>query len=281
MFDEHTWGSNWSVALPWSLDTQGQFAEKAMLAWRPLGQAQWLLSQRARLRLLPEGGGLFVANPSPQRFNGWVWMPVACLRDDYRSLLDPASGKRLPLHFENCTRPWTDPRDPDEISRENTLTVFPDNVPKQRVRFWIENLAANSFLRLRLDKEPAGDEPPTGTAPVVQLDEQGWPLSARWEPLKKPLFLGEIGDLSAVKVNAFAPLRCSRICAKRAVPRRATPCGSNISKSCPPRQRAGRPSRRHPLRGSLPRTCDIRVCSGPSAGWNFGSKSLARGSRYA
>ena len=92
LFDEHTWGSSWSVAFPWSLDTQAQFAEKAMLAWRPMGQAEWLLSQRVRSRLLPEGEGLFVANPSRRPFSGWVRMPVTCLRDDYRSLFNPATG---------------------------------------------------------------------------------------------------------------------------------------------------------------------------------------------
>jgi hypothetical protein len=70
LFDEHTWGSSMSVALPWSLDTRAQFAEKAMFAWRPMAHAEWLLAQRARTKLLPEGEGLFVANPGKASFSG-------------------------------------------------------------------------------------------------------------------------------------------------------------------------------------------------------------------
>ena len=207
LFDEHTWGSSWSVALPWSLDTQAQFAEKAMLAWRPMGQAEWLLSQRARSRLLREGEGLFVANPSRQPFSGWVRMPATCLRDDYRSLLNPSTGARLPLLFENGIRSWSAPENPGELTRENTAATFPDNVPNQTVKFWIENLAPDSFVKLRLEKEPAGRRAARRTTadPTVQLDEQGWPVSAQWAGMKKPLFAGGIGEFSAVKVNGFAP----------------------------------------------------------------------------
>jgi len=205
LFDEHTWGSSWSVAFPWKLDTQAQFAEKAMLAWRPMGQAEWLLSQRARLRLLPEGEGLFVANPSSQPFRGWVRMPVTCLRDDYRSLFHAETGKRMPLRFENGVRSWTAPRDAGELSRENTSATFPDNVPNQTVKFWMENVPANSFVRLRLDRHTADDQPATSTGPTVQVDEQGWPASAQWAGMKQPLFVAGIGDFSAVKIDAFAP----------------------------------------------------------------------------
>ena len=205
LFDEHTWGSSWSVAFPWCLDTQAQFAEKAMLAWRPMGQAQWLLSQRARLRLLPEGEGLFVANPSGRPFSGWVRMPVTCLRDDYHSLLDPSTGARTPLKFEKGVRPWTAPRGPGELTPENTAATFPDNVPNQTVRFWMENVPADGFVRLRLDRAAADDAPARTSGPSVQLDEQGWPVSAQWAGMRQPLFVAGIGNVLAVKVNAFAP----------------------------------------------------------------------------
>ncbi len=205
LFDEHTWGSSWSVALPWSLDTQAQWAEKAMLAWRPMGQAEWLLSQRARSRLLREGEGLFVANPSHRPFSGWVRMPSTCLRNDYHSLLNPSTGARLPLLFENGIRSWTAPHNPGELTRENTAATFPDNVPNQTAKFWIENLGPDSFVRLRLEKQPASAGSAPGGGPTVQLDDQGWPVSAQWAGMNKPLFVGGIGGFSAVKVNAFAP----------------------------------------------------------------------------
>ena len=75
LFDEHTWGSSNSVALPYSLDTQAQFNEKASLAFRPMARAEWLLAQRVRSRLAAEGEGLYVANSSPLPWSGWVRMP--------------------------------------------------------------------------------------------------------------------------------------------------------------------------------------------------------------
>ena len=45
LFDEHTWGSNLSVARPWALDTEAQFNEKAAFAYRPMARSEWLLSQ--------------------------------------------------------------------------------------------------------------------------------------------------------------------------------------------------------------------------------------------
>ena len=66
LFDEHTWGSSMSVALPYSLDTQGQWNEKSRLAWRPMALAEWLLSQRARTRLIGEGEGLCAGQPDPR-----------------------------------------------------------------------------------------------------------------------------------------------------------------------------------------------------------------------
>ncbi|MBM3861856.1 MAG: hypothetical protein FJ395_19715 [Verrucomicrobia bacterium] len=205
LFDEHTWGSSWSVALPWSLDTQAQFAEKAMLAWRPMGQAEWLLSQRARLRLLPEGEGLFVANPSRAPFSGWIRMPANSLRGEFQSLVNPKNGARLALSFENGVRSWTAPKNPGELTRENTAATFPDNVPNQTAKFWIENLAPDSFVKLRLEKQGAAVSNRRPDSPIVQLDDQGWPVSARWDEMKQPLFVAGLCDFSAVKVNAFAP----------------------------------------------------------------------------
>jgi hypothetical protein len=40
---------------------------------------------------------------------------------------------------------------------------------------------------------------------AVHLDANGWPVSAQWPGMKKPLFVGNVGEFSAVKVNAFAP----------------------------------------------------------------------------
>lgn len=205
LFDEHTWGSSWSIALPWSLDTQAQFDEKAMFAYRPMARAQWLLSQRARTRLLHEGEGLLVANPSPTPYRGWAQLPATSLRGDFHSLVNEATGERLPLRFENGIGAWTRPAKPEQLTREDSSATFPDNIARQRVKFWVENLPAHGFLKLRLDKASTDSSTAASSAPVVQLDAQGWPTSARWPDMSQPLFSAGPGDFQSVKVDAFAP----------------------------------------------------------------------------
>ena len=89
LFDEHTWGSGMSVGQPYSLDAQGQWNEKARLAWRPMALSEWLLGQRARTRLVREPEGLWLANAAPGSFSGWANLIASCLREDYRSVVDP------------------------------------------------------------------------------------------------------------------------------------------------------------------------------------------------
>jgi hypothetical protein len=96
LFDEHTWGSGMSVAQPYSLDAQGQFNEKARFAWRPMALAEWLLGQRARTRLTPEGEGLWLANPAAAPFRGWATLLASALRDDYESVVDTVTGEKAP-----------------------------------------------------------------------------------------------------------------------------------------------------------------------------------------
>jgi post-segregation antitoxin (ccd killing protein) len=206
LFDEHTWGSSLSVARPYSLDTQGQFAEKAILAYRPMARAEWLLSQRARTRLLREGEGFYLANPGKAAFSGWVRLVATCLRDSYQSLEDPSTGARLKLHFEPGIQPWGRPQKPEDLSREDISATFPDRAPNQVAKFWVERLEGNSWRRLRLSKEPVGSEQPAGSqTPEIATDPLGWPKSARWPGMTKSLFLEGFGDLSMVEVKGFAP----------------------------------------------------------------------------
>ncbi|MBI4890363.1 MAG: hypothetical protein HY821_07035 [Acidobacteria bacterium] len=75
LFDEHTWGANISVQEPYSLDTIAQYTEKSLLAYKPMGQAEWLFSQRARLAAAGKPAGDYVANTAPMAFTGWVRFP--------------------------------------------------------------------------------------------------------------------------------------------------------------------------------------------------------------
>jgi len=205
LFDEHTWGSSMSVALPYSLDTQGQWNEKSRLAWRPMALSQWLLSQRARTRLIGEGEGLCLANPTRGAFSGWVTMISTCLRDDYHSVTDPTTGARARLEFYPGVQPWGRPQSPKEFSREDVSAVFPDQSPNRHARFWVERLEAAAIKRFQLSKEEVQDTPPSPDKPVVTVDENGWPASATWTGMKQPLFTAGLGDFVAVKVKAFAP----------------------------------------------------------------------------
>ena len=45
LFSEHTWGSSWSIAFPHGYDSEAQYAEKVLLAYRPAEISKWLLSQ--------------------------------------------------------------------------------------------------------------------------------------------------------------------------------------------------------------------------------------------
>ncbi|MBI5386055.1 MAG: hypothetical protein HZA90_15375 [Verrucomicrobia bacterium] len=204
LFDEHTWGSSMSVAQPWTLDTQAQFNEKAAFAFKPMAHAEWLLSQRVRTRLLSEGAGLLVANPSAAPFSGWVRLIATCLRGDFNSVERP-DGSRVALRFENGVQPWGRPSRPGDLTREDVSATFSDNAPRQVAKFWIEKLDGNSIVKLRLSPESAEDRPPQIANPTTALDPSGWPASAQWPGMSRPLFLPGLGDFVAVKVKAFAP----------------------------------------------------------------------------
>lgn len=205
LFDEHTWGSSLSVALPWSLDTQAQFAEKAMFAWRPMAHAEWLLAQRARTKLLDEGEGLFVANPTRAPFSGWVRLHATSLRGDFQSLEVPGEPRRQPLLFEAGLSPWHRPARPEDLSRENLSATHADNVQRRVAKFWLEQLPAEHVRKLRFREEPADTPPPAGPGPTVTRDAHDWPTGAQWPGMTRPLFLPGFGDFLAVQINAFAP----------------------------------------------------------------------------
>ncbi len=206
LFDEHTWGPSQSVAFPYALDSQAQLAEKAVLAYRSMSRAGWLLGQRVRHRLATEAEGLYVANSSPLPWSGWVRMPASALRDDYRSLEDPASTGKSKMYFENGPRPFTPPANPSELTAENTAATFPDNCPRQVAKFWVQGLAGHSIRKLRMSTRDAEDDrPPSTAAPQVLVDGQGWPTAVTWPGMTKPLFLPGTGDFVAVRVKGFAP----------------------------------------------------------------------------
>ena len=206
LFDEHTWGSSLSVALPYSLDTQGQFNEKARLAYRPMAKAEWLLAQRVRTRLINESEGLWLANPTKAPFSGWVKMLRTAFRDNYQSVEDPQTGQARPILGEPGLQPWGRPTKPEDLSPEDVAATFSDNVPNWQAKFWVEKLPANSVQQLRLSTRTVAETVATNPPPpTIEEDAQGWPAGATWPGMKKSLFLGGLGDFVAIKVSGFAP----------------------------------------------------------------------------
>ena len=188
LFDEHTWGSSNSVALPDSLDSVGQWNEKARLAFRPMALAEWLVSERARGRAEPLAPGLWVFNPTPSPFTGWVAVPATALRSDYPGI----------DHYEAGLQPWNRPRSPADLSPENDTAVFADAVPKQIAKFWVEGLAPHSYA-------PVGVAPAETAKPEVRTGAHGWPVEVRWPGMSATLFPTGFGDFLAVKPTGFAP----------------------------------------------------------------------------
>lgn len=205
LFDEHTWGSGMSVAQPYSFDAQGQFNEKARLAWRPMALAEWLLGQRARTRLSPEGEGLWIANPAAAPFRGWATLIASALREDYQSVIDPASGNSVPIEFEPGPL-WGRPQSTNDLSSEDVSATFPDRVAKRFARFWVDSLSGDSVRRYQLSRVEAKESPPsTEPGPSITTATHGWPTAASWAGMSRPLFSEGWGDFVSVKVNAFAP----------------------------------------------------------------------------
>lgn len=152
LFDEHTWGANESVSRPESLFTIGQYTEKSLLAYRPMGHAEWLLGRRAHTRLDSEPAGLYVVNTAGEPWSGWVDIPRAAQRD----------------------------------------------TAKPVERLWADRIPAESFISWTTPAA-AGK-----SAPVIETDASGWPASAGWNGMPKPLFQAECGRLIAVEVVAPA-----------------------------------------------------------------------------
>ncbi len=104
LFDEHTFGANISVSEPDSPFTLAQYAEKSLTAYRPMGHSEWLLGQRARVRLAAEPAGLYVINTAREPYSGWATLQAAAIRD----------GTKIP-QIGNMARFWVEDLGPSNI----------------------------------------------------------------------------------------------------------------------------------------------------------------------
>ncbi len=194
LFDEHTWGSADSISLPDSIDTLAQFAEKAVLAFRPMARAELLLGARMHRRLDREPEGVYVANTTANPMTGWVRFPMAAARREFKSLtdthgslavwFDKTSDRILPTHF---------PSDPNAAPPEKP----------QVARFWAQNLPPHSITRFQYSGQAAESAPAAVGIGRVETDGNGWPKFVAWQGMKRPLFLEGLGDFLAVEVAGW------------------------------------------------------------------------------
>lgn len=187
-------------ALPDSLDTNGQFDEKALLALRSNARAAWLLSQRARTKFYAEPEGLYVINATAAPMSGWVTVPTMTLRGQFQSARDKNSGESIPLEVVAPTDPAGHTVLPAPL-KDFEKVPYLDDFPREMTRFWVDHVDANSFRVFELDAAKPAAQAPTPAAFTAQFDAQGWPTSLQWPGMTLPLFQGPMGDFLSVRVK--------------------------------------------------------------------------------
>jgi hypothetical protein len=204
LFDEHTWGASDSIGQPHALDTWAQYNEKSRTAYEPMSLAKMLLAQRARTAVYPQEAGLYVTNTAPLPWSGWLEMPASCLRGDFHSLHDPSTGQSVPIGYHHGYRPHSRPASEQEFTVESSSETFPDNGPRQVARFWVEGLEGSSIRRYTLSDKAAAYDEDVQEEVTMACDDQGWPESATWPGMERPLFAPGTGDFLSVSISGFA-----------------------------------------------------------------------------
>lgn len=178
LFAEHTFAANQSANRPYDFYNQGHIAEKNILAYRPYEKAKWLLAQRTRNLLTNESEGLYIINTGETPYTGWIMLNADCFRGlPFKSVINTENDKKAPLFFE-----------------DNSGYMFPTEAAK----FWVEQLPASKITRFMpgLDSIPAEK---AITMPDIKTDNNGWPVSAQWKGMDKPLFVGEMAGFSSLE----------------------------------------------------------------------------------
>ncbi len=198
LFDEHTWGSADSIGLPHDIDTLAQFNEKARTAYYPLAMSKVLLAQRARTAIYPLEYGYHVANTAPRPWSGWITMKTSALREKVDALKNPITGVATPVEVLPGYAQFTPPANAEEMTPEADNGTVADNKPGQLLRFWMENLAPRTTVRLVPSEKTAPAAP--SPAPTVTVDDNGWPTSIQWPDMGKPLFTERPGSFVSVEL---------------------------------------------------------------------------------
>lgn len=201
LFDEHTWGSWNSVAAPDSFDSKGQFAEKAILAYRPLAVAEFALGEANRA-IGPKTKGIHVINPYPLPFTGWVCLPSDCLRDNFNGVEEVTTGVQSMFdRTPGLDAFYTIPTELSQFTPMDTTKVFPDNIKDRHLRLWVDKMEPYEVRSFRLLKNVSS----TKYLPAyeIEVDETNWPIMVRWE--ETILFTSAIGDFISLEFSGPFP----------------------------------------------------------------------------
>jgi hypothetical protein len=201
LFDEHTGGSWNAESQPDTCDSKGQFADKMILAYRPLALAQLSLGDANRAAG-PKGKGVHVINPYSQPFAGWVSLTDDCLRDAYAGVEDLTTGEQQAfVRLPGPSPFFTIPTEPGQFTPFDTARTFADHIAGKNLRMWVENLAPHQVRSFRLLEYVEAATSPA--SPQITTDANGWPESARWGETE--LFRAPLGDFLALETLGFAP----------------------------------------------------------------------------
>jgi hypothetical protein len=169
-FNEHTYVSNVAVTKPYGYLNQGSATEKYIYAYRPYEQAKWLLAQDMRQKFTNLQEGVYVANTSESEYSGWIDLdPVALRGMKYLSLVNTDNTKKIPLVFN-----------------QGKCRFWVDKMPKLHDDKWLFSL--DSVLSKNIL-----------TKPTIETDENGWPISIKWDGMEKSLFTKGTGDFVSLE----------------------------------------------------------------------------------
>ena len=170
LFWEHTSAANESSEHPYSLFNQGHLAEKNILAYRPYEDAKWLLAQRTRNLLTNKPEGLYVVNTGETPYTGWINLDVVGFRGEkFNSLINSENQKKSPLIYENS-----------------------------EAKFWVENFEGTKMTRFTLSRDSVLNNI-SYSIPDIKTDSSGWPVSAKWSGMDKPLFTEGLGNFLSLQ----------------------------------------------------------------------------------
>jgi len=194
LFDEHTWGSSDSISMPWALDTQAQFAAKAMLAYGPMSRGELLVAERMHALADGKPDGLYVANPTRFPFSGWVRFAKVAFGREFKSLQLDGTDEGLPVE-------WL-PGPPKLAASYEPVDPGRNDADRSVGRIWIHDLAPGKTQRL-LPSDREGAHPVAKDTANINSGPDGWPVSIQWRQMKGgPLFESGLGDFLVVKANA-------------------------------------------------------------------------------